>query len=201
VGRIGQKSWNRIHIDDDRLTYLYLHERRTAKEIASILGIGANPVYRRLRELRITRSNSESHKGQKPGNYKGRYLDGHGYVVVHMPENHPYRCMSGRSRYGSGYVREHRLVMAQHLGRPLESWEVVHQINHDRKDNRIENLQLMKSQTHHQGETLMHSHLCDMKQQIRFLKRENARLRIERIVARAALWVVAMENECANERL
>jgi hypothetical protein len=77
--------------------------------------------------------------GARHGMWKGgRTLTEGGYVAVFLSPEDPFSAMRNRS----GYVLEHRLVMARHLGRTLLSNETVHHKDGDRKNNKLRNLQL-----------------------------------------------------------
>lgn len=45
-------------------------------------------------------------------------------------------------------VEPYRVIMEEHLGRKLETWEIVHHINGDHYDNRLENLTIMTNSEH-----------------------------------------------------
>lgn len=72
------------------------------------------------------------HEISPPPVLGSRQIDKTGYVLLYI---------KGNKRQGR-YVREHRFVMEQILGRDLSKNEFVHHKNGDRQDNRPENLEL-----------------------------------------------------------
>ena len=77
----------------------------------------------------------------KSGHWKGGRIKRGEYWYI-KTFNHP---KAGKQ----GYVAEHRLVMEKRLGRYLEKGEIIHHINKDCSDNRIENLELFSSPGKH----------------------------------------------------
>lgn len=92
----------------------------------------------------------ETHEWHKHCRYqRPRDVSGE-YKLIYMP-SHPYSTKSG-------YVREHRLVVENQIGRHLTKDEVVHHKNGDTLDNRIENLELMLKIEHDRMNTILNIH-------------------------------------------
>lgn len=91
-----------------------------------------------------------SHLGQKSWN-KGK-------KCPHLWGDKHHNWKGGKYKSPNGYIKlqinglsilEHRYVMSNHIGRKLNKKEVVHHINGNPSDNRIENLKLIKNNSEH----------------------------------------------------
>lgn len=76
--------------------------------------------------------------------------------LARMGKNHPlykrgYSIDDGYRKVLSGkggYVKEHRKVVEEAIGRKLHTDEIIHHINVNRSDNRLENLTILSKSEH-----------------------------------------------------
>ena len=107
-----------------------LNRPKLSEEHKKRIGAGLKKWYKT--NTRATQSKEAREKMRQAKWKGGRHKDSNGYILI----------LNGR-------VREHRLVMEEHLGRPLEAWEQVHHINGVKDDNRLENLKVVSLKWHY----------------------------------------------------
>lgn len=115
-------------------------------EIARRIGTTRHRVADYIRRHELTRKDFHQVGENNPAWKGGRMTDKQGYVLLRMPD-HP-----GADSHG--YIREHRWVMEQAIGRFLSSEEVVHHKDNDPQNNDPSNLELFASNADHLAETL-----------------------------------------------
>lgn len=131
----GRRGINTKHLNDK---IIWLHSQNFSQQgIGDAVGISQCVVSRVLRQFNLTPNNPKfGRKGSENNLWKGgRIKTSHGYIGI-LSEEYP------TMRSKTGYVPEHRLVMARYLNRPLENWESVHHIDGNKENNDISNLQL-----------------------------------------------------------
>jgi hypothetical protein len=126
--------------DETEMVRLWNEEKWPMTKIGEKFGTQRYIVERTLRKRGVFTTRrpmvGEAHYSWKGG----KHIDRKGYVFIKVDPKRPF---SVTMAIGKGeYVLEHRLVMAEKLGRPLKKSETVHHIDGDRGNNSPENLQL-----------------------------------------------------------
>ena len=131
----GNHTYATLDAVTKRRIVAFYKKHRSIWKVAKAVGLGTGLVRRHLVEVGLYPQTQPGTGSRWQG---GEQLTRAGYRLVKLPPDHPYIGMV----QANGYVLEHRLVMAEYLGRPLYEWESVHHIDGNRQHNEITNLQL-----------------------------------------------------------
>lgn len=137
-------AWKLKDVSCELLSNLYWEQKLGSPQIAERFGVSAGAVRYAMHKHGISlRSRSQTASLRSHRGWTAR-----GYILVWLPPGHKFRKMARRD----GYVLEHRLVMAELLGRSLKPYEKVHHKSGKKDDNRSENLELFPIQAEHLAE-------------------------------------------------
>lgn len=137
--------------DDEIETMVRLYNGGMSQQAIAVKLSTSQTRVSRILVLAGCKTRDAKASGDKHGMWKGGLVKTQqGYTMELVPTDHPMASM----RTNTGYVLQHRLVMANSLGRPLTRGESVHHINGDKTDNRLENLQLRQG-NHGKGIVMM----------------------------------------------
>jgi len=163
------------------LEKLYLVDCLSSDDIATLKDCSKSAVrYALIREGIPIRTSSEAQRlrfqqvnkqryGANSAHWKGgriRVGKTSYYIEVKLYPDSPFYCMAN----SQGYVLEHRLIMSENIGRLLSKSELVHHINGDRQDNRLENLMLLTSRKHNAYTVICKG--CPLRKELTRLKSE-----------------------------
>lgn len=127
-----------------------------------------------------TLCNDCHNKGEHNPNWGGgrtvKY--GSGYVALKVFDTHPDFEMVKSMIREDNTILEHRLVMAQKLGRALGRWELVHHVNGNKTDNEPENL-IVTNHREHFAITLAESQVKKLRKKNESLKKRVRELEIQ----------------------